>query len=84
MSSDEVKSSSAVQNTSIASSPVGPMIISVIKARLSICSYAASLSAGVRLRRSTLYILLTASPPFKEIIPIAKNNYKDGDLAHGP
>ena len=66
MSSDEGKSSSVVQNTSIASSPVGPMIISVIKARLSICSYAASLSAGVRLRRSTLYILLTVSPPFKE------------------
>lgn len=79
MSSDEEKSSSVVQNTSIASSPVGPMIISVIKARLSICSYAASLSAGVRLRRSTLYILLTVSPPFKEIIPIAKNNYKETD-----
>ncbi|MEF2811628.1 MAG: hypothetical protein U0N60_04425 [Oscillospiraceae bacterium] len=77
MSLDEGKSSSVVQNTSIASSPVGPMIISVIKATLSICSYAASLSAGVRLRRSTLYILLTASPPFKEIIPIAKNNYKE-------
>ena len=43
------------------------MIISVIKARLSICSYAASLSAGVRLRRSTLYILLTVSPPFRLI-----------------
>lgn len=70
MSSDEGKSSSVVQNTSIASSPVGPMIISVIKARLSICSYAASLSAGVRLCRSTLYILLTASPPFKEILVI--------------
>lgn len=79
MSLDEGKSSSVVQNTSIASSPVGPMIISVIKARLSICSYAASLSAGVRLRRSTLYILLTVSPSFKEIIPIAKNNYKEID-----
>lgn len=37
------------------------------KVRLSICSYAASLSAGVRLRRSTLYILLMVLPPCRVI-----------------
>ena len=66
MSSDEGKSSSVVQNTSIASSPVEPKTLSVMNARLSICLYTASLSAGVRPRKSTLYFFMPL-PPFRLI-----------------
>lgn len=63
---DRDGSSSAFKNTSIASSPVEPKTLSVMNARLSICLYTASLSAGVRPRKSTLYFFMPL-PPFRLI-----------------